>query len=112
MDPLRFGSRARAVAAYHQRRMGGSIAQIASKLDVSKQRASALVDNGREIVQGIAGGDPTWELSPRSRNALVLWGEGITPAEVAKLDLKLVANLGVKSQQEIREWLARHAQAV
>ena len=111
-EPLRFKARAAAYAVYEMRRSGAGIEQIARHFGYSKQRASQLALDGIEIAHGIASGDLSWELSPRSRNSLVSWGEGIMPGAVAKIQLDRVPGLGAKSQQEILDWLARHAPAV
>jgi len=110
--PLRFTARAAAYSAYLMRRNGAQIIQIAQYHGYSKQRASQLVMDGEEVARGFEAGDVSWELSPRSRNALVNWGCGTTPAEVAKLDLTDICGIGTKCRNEITEWLARHAPPV
>jgi len=112
VDPLRFKARAAALAVFKLYRSGCNLNQIAERRGISRQHAWKLATEGRELVHGIESGDPSWELSPRSRNALLMWGEGTTPEAVAKIDLTRVPNIGSKSREEILDWLARHAPAV
>jgi hypothetical protein len=103
----------RALRALNARRQGRRLIDIATTLDVSKERARQLVGLGLEVERRMESGDPWFELDARTRNCLV--GDGCEPTIVgverhyeAVADLKHIPYLGVKSIARLQAWLIRH----
>jgi DNA-directed RNA polymerase alpha subunit len=104
----------RALQALAARRRGHTLQDIADHYGVSRQYAQQLSVLGQIIEDERASGDPWYELSPRSRNALIANDCKPNPAGVLRRfsyvhELHRVPNLGRKSIAEIQAWLKRHA---
>jgi hypothetical protein len=104
----------RALQALNARRKGHTLQDIADRWGVSRERARQLSVLGQLIEEERASDDPWYELSKRTRNALVQ--DGCQPNLAGVLrnyhkvrDLKLIPNMGIKSIIELQKWLERHA---
>jgi hypothetical protein len=94
------------------RQRGRTLDEIGVKFGVTRQRAQQLSILGLCIEQEIASKDPWYELSPRTRNALIDDECKPTPSGVRKRytlrELKRIPNIGTKSTAELQAWLVRH----
>ena len=82
---------------------------------VSRERARQLVKQGCEEERRILSGDPWYELTARTRNALTNDGCEPTPAGAAMYlatrDWKRTVAFGIKSHAELLAWLERHKES-
>jgi hypothetical protein len=103
----------RALDALAARRAGWTLKQIAEKFGVTREGARQLSLHGLEIERALASDEPKYELSTRSRAAIV--GDGCKPTPNGLLEryrsvreLKRVPNIGKKCVAELQAWLIRH----
>jgi hypothetical protein len=94
------------------RRRGHTLDEIGERFGVTRQRAQQLSVLGLCIEQEMASKDPWYELSPRTRNALI--GDECKPTlngvrkRYTLHELKRIPNIGTKSIAELQAWLQRH----
>ena len=106
----------RALEALNARRNGLKLKQIGELFGVSKQRARDLISSGIRIEQQLLSGAPEYELSVRTRNAIIRNGCEPTPDAVVECyktvgELRRIPGLGKKGIAELQAWLVRHARA-
>jgi hypothetical protein len=105
----------RALEALELRRRGFVFKQISEKFGVTLERARQLCERGLEIERGLTSDEPQYELSARTRNAIINSGCVPTPEAVAAFFpsmkvLQRVPSLGKKCIAELQAWLVRHDQ--
>jgi hypothetical protein len=106
----------RALHVLDARRSGQTLKQIAEKYGFTKERARQLSLRGLQIEREIVQNNVWFELSVRTRNAIIRNGCEPTPDAVVECyktvgELRRIPGLGKKGIAELQAWLVRHARA-
>ena len=106
----------RALHVLDARRSGQTLKQIAEKYGFTQERARQLSLRGLQIEREIVQNNVWFELSVRTRNAIIRAGCEPTPDAVVECyktvgELRRIPGLGKKGIAELQAWLVRHARA-